>query len=68
MAVKVVNKESGEAYTGKLAVVEKESVSLYSGCMVDKKGGLRGCGKKRVFPAASVSVTADDPAKEIKSS
>ena len=68
MAVKVVNKETGETVSGKLAILKEGNVILYSGCMSDKKGGLRGCGKKQVFAADSVSVSADDPAREIKSS
>lgn len=68
MAVKVVNKATQETYTGKFAQIQKGEVWLYSGCMSDKKGGLRGCGKKQVFPASGVTVTADNPAKEIKSS
>ncbi len=68
MAVKVVNKETGETISGKLAILKEGEVILYSGSMPDKKGGLRGCGKKQVFAADSVSVSADDPAREIKSS
>ncbi len=68
MAVKVVNKETGEIISGKLAVLKEGNVILYSGSTSDKKGGLRGCGKKEVFAADSVTVSADDPAAEIKSS
>jgi len=68
MAVKVVNKETGETISGKLAILKEGNVLLYSGCRPDKKGGLRGCGKRQVFAADSVSVSADDPAREIKSS
>ena len=66
MAVKVVNKKTGETATGKFAAIKGGEVHLYSGCTSDKKGGIRGCGKRTVFPAASVNVTADDPGKEIK--
>lgn len=66
MAVKLVVKESGENVAGKFAVIEGDKVGLFSGIMSDKKGGFRGCGKKRTFDAASVTVTADDPAMEIK--
>lgn len=66
MAVKVVEKDSGKATTGKYAVVDKEKVNLWSGVMSDKKGGFRGCGRKLVFEVAKVTVSADDPAKEIK--
>jgi len=67
MAVKVVNKETGEVISGKLAVLKGREVILYSGSTSDKKGGLRGCGKREVFIADSVSVSADDPDTEIKS-
>lgn len=66
MAVKVVDKKTGKAVLGKYAVVGKDQVGLFSGIMSDKKGGWRGCGKKTVFEAASVTVNADDPAKELK--
>lgn len=66
MAVKVVEKESGKTVLGKFAKLEQGQVLLYSGCMADKKGGLRGCGKKTTFPAAQVNVVADEPALELK--
>ncbi len=67
MAVQVTNKESGQTFTGKFADVRGGNVSLWSGVMSDRKGGFRGCGRKiAVFPEASVTVTADDPAREIK--
>lgn len=66
MAVKVVVKETGETITGKFASFEGEKVGLFSGVMSDKKGGFRGCGKKRLFDAAAVTVTADDPKKETR--
>ncbi|MBI4281938.1 MAG: hypothetical protein HY672_00405 [Chloroflexi bacterium] len=66
MAVKILIKETGETITGKFASLEADTVGLFSGIMSDKKGGFRGCGKKRVFEAAAVTVTADDPSKELK--
>lgn len=66
MAVKVVIKETGETVTGKYAVIEAGQVGLFSGIMSDKKGGFRGCGKKRVFQGPAVTVAADDPAKELR--
>ena len=68
MTVKVTDKQTGKVVAGKYAVIQEGNVNLFSGCMSDKKGGIRGCGKKTVFPAAAVTVTADDPAKEIKTS
>ena len=68
MAVRVVDRGSGKTAIGKYAVIKEGSVFLYSGCMPDKKGGLRGCGKKSVFPSEAVTVNADDPQREIKSS
>ena len=67
MTVKVVNRKTGETISGKFAVLQEGNVLLYSGCMSDKKGGLRGCGKKQVFAAERVTVSADDPGREIKS-
>lgn len=66
MTVKVVVKETGETVTGKYAVIEAGQVGLFSGIMSDKKGGFRGCGKKRVFQGPAVTVAADDPAKELR--
>ncbi len=66
MTVKVVIKDTGQTITGKFASLEVDKVGLFSGIMSDKKGGMRGCGKKTVFEAARVTVTADDPAKELK--
>ena len=66
MAVKVVIKETGETVIGKYAVIEAGQVGLFSGIMSDKKGGFRGCGKKRVFEGPAVTVAADDPAKELR--
>ena len=68
MTVKAVNKKSGETVTGKFAVLQGESVFLYSGCMPDKKGGLRGCGKKHTLARGDVTVSADNPTLEIKGS
>lgn len=61
MPIKVVAKK-----TGKWAAVKGAEIHLWSGIMSDKKGGWRGCGRKTVFPAGGVTVTADDPAKELK--
>jgi len=66
MAVKVVEKATGTVSTGKFAAIKGKEVTLYSGMMSDKKGGWRGCGKCTKFPADAVSVSADDPAKELK--
>ena len=66
MAVNVLVRETGESVMGKFVVLEKDTVGLFSGIMSDKKGGFRGCGKKRVFEAAAVEVTADDPGTELK--
>jgi hypothetical protein len=66
MPVKVVDKKSAKESTGKWAAVKGGEVHLWSGIMSDKKGGWRGCGRKTVFPATSVTVTADDPKKELK--
>lgn len=66
MAVRVVIKETGETIVGKFAAFEGEKIGLFSGVMSDKKGGFRGCGKKRVFDAAAVTVTADEPEKETR--
>jgi len=66
MTVKVVEKKTGKESTGKYAIVKSGEVNLYTGIMSDKKGGWRGCGRRLVFPAAEVTVKADDPAKELK--
>lgn len=66
MGVKVVDRETGKTLMGKFAKLEQGQVLLYFGCMADKKGGLRGCGKKITFPAAQVNVVADEPALELK--
>ncbi|MFQ5925682.1 MAG: hypothetical protein ACE5IE_06775 [Dehalococcoidia bacterium] len=66
MSVKVVDNKSGKETVGKYASVKGGQVNLYTGIMSDKKGGWRGCGKRIVFPAQGVTVTADDPAKELK--
>ena len=66
MTVTVVDTKMGQTFTGRFALVDKEKVGLFSGCMSDKKGGFRGCGKKTVFPVDSVTVKADDPSKELK--
>jgi len=66
MSVRVIDKKTGKETVGKYAMVKGREVSLYTGIMADKKGGWRGCGKRIVFAAESVTVTADDPAKELK--
>lgn len=66
MTVKVVDKKTGKETIGKYAVVKGGQVSLYTGIMSDKKGGWRGCGKRVVFPADSVTVAADEATKELK--
>ncbi|MBI2859988.1 MAG: hypothetical protein HYX91_00600 [Chloroflexi bacterium] len=66
MSVKVVDKKTGKETTGKFAAVKGDKITLYSGIMSYKKGGWRGCGKCSAFPADSVTVAADDPAKELK--
>ena len=66
MAVKLVEKKTGEAITGKYASIEGEAVNLFSGIMSDKKGGWRGCGRKQVFPLKDYAVSADKPEQEIK--
>ena len=66
MSVKVVDKKTKQETAGKYALIKGGQVSLYTGIMSDKKGGWRGCGRRIAFPADSVTVTADDPAKELK--
>ncbi|MBI2853185.1 MAG: hypothetical protein HYX84_08875 [Chloroflexi bacterium] len=66
MSVKVIDKNSGKETIGKWASIKGGEVNLFTGIMSDKKGGWRGCGKKIVFPADSVTITADEPGKELK--
>lgn len=66
MAVTVVVKRTGETTVGKFASIENGKVNLFSGIMSDKKGGYRGCGRKQIFDAAVVTVTADSPGKEVR--
>jgi len=66
MSVKVVDKKTGKETIGKYMLMEGGQVKLYTGIMSDKKGGWRGCGKRIVFPAENVTVTADDPARELQ--
>jgi hypothetical protein len=66
MTVKVVDKKTGKETTGKYAIIKGAQVNLYTGIMSDKKGGWRGCGKRHVFSTESVTVTADDPTRELK--
>ncbi len=47
MAVKIFSKTTGETITGKFASIAEGKVNLFSGCMSDKKGGFRGCGRSR---------------------
>ena len=66
MSVKVVDKKTGQETTGKYAAIKGEQVNLYTGIMSNKKGGWRGCGRRIVFPVDDVTVTADEPTKELK--
>ena len=66
MTVRVADKQTGKESTGKYAVIKGGQVSLYTGIMSDKKGGWRGCGKRLVFHADNVSVSADEPTKELR--
>jgi hypothetical protein len=66
MSVKVKDKKTGNEAVGKFAAIKAGEVKLYSGIMSDKKGGWRGCGKSTTFSADDVSVSADDPSKELK--
>ena len=66
MAVKVVNKETGEVLTGKFAVLKEGNVLLYSGVRQLKSGRFSGCGKRQVLSAEAVTVDADDPATEMR--
>ena len=66
MSVKVVDKTTGKETNGKYVLIKGGQVSLYTAIMSDKKGGWRGCGKRIVFPSDSVTVTADEPAKELR--
>ncbi len=66
MSVKVVDKKTGKETVGKYAQIKEGQVSLYTGIMSDKKGGWRGCGKRILFPEEVVTVTADNPDKELK--
>ena len=66
MGVKVIDKKSGSETTGKYAVIKAGQVNLYTGITSDKKGGWRGCGKRHQFAVNDVTVTDDEPAKELK--
>lgn len=66
MSVKVKDNKTGKESLGKYALIKGGQVSLYTGIMSDKKGGWRGCGKRLVFPAEGVTVTADEPTRELK--
>jgi hypothetical protein len=47
MTVTVVVKETGERFEGKFAVIQPDKIGCFTGIMSDKKGGFRGCGRKR---------------------
>ncbi|MBI4279124.1 MAG: hypothetical protein HY660_11775 [Armatimonadetes bacterium] len=64
--VKVVIKATRESVEGKFVSIEAGTVNLFSGIMSDKKGGFRGCGRKRTFQESAVRVAADDPAREVR--
>jgi len=68
MTVKVTNNTTGETFSGKFAALREGEVNLFSGVMSDKKGGFRGCGKKRVFPQQDVTLEADNPSQEVRGS
>ena len=66
MSVKVMDNTTSKETISKYALIKGDQISLYTGIMSDKKGGWRGCGKRIAFPSDSVTITADDPAKELK--
>ena len=66
MSVKLVDRKTSKETTGKYAVIKGGQISLYTGIMSDKKGGWRGCGKRLVFSADSVTFAADDPTRELR--
>ena len=66
MSVKIISYYPHQEHVGKFALIKGDQVNLYTGIMSDKKGGWRGCGKQIVFPADGITITADDPAKELK--
>lgn len=66
MPVRVKDKKTGEEAVGKWAAIKGSEVQLWSGIMSDKKGGWRGCGKRSTFAAVDVTISADDPARELK--
>ncbi|MBI2866643.1 MAG: hypothetical protein HYX99_04720 [Chloroflexi bacterium] len=66
MAVTVTEKEGGKVHQGKYASIKGGEIKLFSGIMSDKKGGWRGCGKCSAFPTEAVTVSADNPATELK--
>lgn len=67
MAVRVVDKKTGNVVPGKFAVLGGDVVGLYSGITTSKSGAFRGCGRKQTFPTAEVEVEADDPTTELRS-
>lgn len=66
MSVKVIDKKTGKETTGKYAAIKGGQVNLYPGITSDKKSGWRGCGMRLLFSVNSVTVTADEPTKELK--
>lgn len=66
MPVKVVNQKTGEETIGKFASFKDDQLNLYTGITSNKKGGWRGCGKRFVFVAEEVTVSADEPDKELR--
>ena len=66
MSVKVMDKTTGKETVGKYALIKGGQVSLYKSIMSDKKGGWRGCGKRIAFATDNVTITADDPTKELR--
>ncbi len=69
MAVTAVHHQTGQTLAAKFASVKDGTVSLWSGGMVDKKGGFRGCGKKiGVFLETELTLHVDDPEREFRRS
>ena len=67
MAVRVIDKETGKLTSGMYAVMKKGGqVWLYTGIKTDPEGGWQGAGLRLVLATDRVTVTADDPVKELK--
>ncbi|MDD4984268.1 MAG: hypothetical protein PHQ43_00565 [Dehalococcoidales bacterium] len=67
MAVRVVDNETGKSTLGMYAVMKKGGqVWLYTGIKEDPEGGWHGAGLRLVLAADKVTVSADDPVKELK--